>query len=109
MIFPFYSDAQKILSGSPIENLKSVTGKLDARLKKLEGEGKKPGMFFFWAPKKLELWVEKKPSTLHQTPSYFFVAENVLPEKQVLAWPIQCQSNISSSRTISSWWWRVIT
>ena len=46
MIFPFYSDAQKILSGSPIETLKSVTGKLDARLKKLEGEGKKPGMFF---------------------------------------------------------------
>ena len=51
MIFPFYSDAQKILSGSPIENLKSVTGKLDTRLKKLEGEGKKPGMFYL-CPKK---------------------------------------------------------
>ena len=108
MIFPFYSDAQKILSGSPIENLKSVTGKLDARLKKLEGEGKKPGMFFL-SPKKARALGWKKTFDFASNTKLFFVAENALPEKQVLAWPIQCQSNISSSRTISSWWWRVIS
>ncbi len=40
---PLIKDAQKLLSGAPIENLKLTTGKLDARLKKLETEGKRPG------------------------------------------------------------------
>ena len=92
MIFPFYSDAQKILSGSPIENLKSVTGKLDARLKKLEGEGKKPGMFFSEPEKNFDFATNTK----------FFAAANVLLETSEPApFSVKTSLNISPSRTMA--------